>query len=231
MKPSKFLAKFKSLYLWGNLLAMAIVVALIAFGVKYGLDVYTHHGEEIRVPDIRHKAYPDAKHIAEGMGLRMEVGDTGYVKTLPAGYILEQSIEAGVAVKSGRLVRVTVNSAHTPTLSVPDVIENSSYREARAKLTAMGFRVGNPEYVSGERDWVYGITVRGQSVFTGQRVSVEDVLIIQVGDGLRDDADSIYYVEPDYADYDSIISVEADYGDDFIEVTEEDIQADTATGH
>lgn len=227
MKPSKILAKFKSLYLWGNLLAMAIVTALIALGVKYGLDVYTHHGEEIRVPDIRHKAYPDAKHIVEGMGLRIEVGDTGYVKTLPAGYILEQSIEAGVAVKSGRLVRVTINSAHTPTLAIPDIIENSSYREARAKLTAMGFRVGNPEYVSGERDWVYGIKVRGQSVFTGERVSVEDVLIIQVGDGLRDDADSIYYVEPEYADYDSLFE-DAGYGGDFIEVTEGSIEADTA---
>lgn len=220
------LSKLKDIYLWANLLAMVVVIILLGLGVKYGLDIYTHHGEEIAVPDVKHKAYPDAKHILEGKDLKMEVSDTGYVKTLPAGYILDQSIEPGTKVKRGRKVHVTVNSAHTPTLTIPDVIENSSYREARAKLTAMGFRVGNPEYISGERDWVYGIKARGRSVTTGDKVSVEDVLVIQVGDGQRDAADSIYYIEPEYAEYDSLFET-VDYDDDFTEVVEEEVVTDT----
>lgn len=198
MKTSVFFRKFKSLYLWGNLLAMAVVVAAVGAGVKYGLDLYTLHGEEIRVPDVRHRSFADAKHVLEGMGLLVEVSDTGYVKTLAPDCILEQSVAPGEIVKPGRKVLVVVNSASTPTLTLPDVIDNSSYREARAKLTAMGFKVGNPLYVSGEKDWVYGIKVRGRSVMAGQKVPVEDVLIIQVGDGMREETDTVMFADPVY---------------------------------
>ena len=33
-----------------------------------------------------------------------------------------------------------------------------------AKLTAMGFKLGAPEYIPGEEDWVYGILVKGKHV-------------------------------------------------------------------
>ena len=45
MKASEFFKKITSGYLWGNLFAMAVLLVLISLGVKYGLDVYTHHGE------------------------------------------------------------------------------------------------------------------------------------------------------------------------------------------
>ena len=64
------------------------------------------------------------------------------------------------------------------------------------KKTAMGFKLGMPEYISGEKDWVYGILVRGHHVMAGDRISVEDKLIIQVGNGKRDVSDSVDYVDP-----------------------------------
>ena len=54
--------------------------------------------------------------------------------------------------------------------------------------------------VPGEKDWVYGIKVRGRNVTNGSRVSVEDVLIIQVGDGMIDAADSVAFADPVYED-------------------------------
>lgn len=196
MTPSEFFKKFKSKYLWGNLIAMALVVILLGVGVRYGLDVYTHHGEAIRVPDMRYKKFADAEHILKNLGLEIVVTDTGYVRNLPADCILEQSPAFGVTVKSGRIVYVTINSAHSPTITIPDVIDNSSLREAMAKLTAMGFKLGQTEYVKGEEDWVYGILVKGKHVVAGDKVSVDDILIIQVGDGQRDVADSVSFVEP-----------------------------------
>lgn len=55
MTSSEFINKFKSKYLWGNIGAMILVLVLLCVGVKYGIDIYTHHGEAIRVPDIRYK--------------------------------------------------------------------------------------------------------------------------------------------------------------------------------
>lgn len=198
MKTSTFFRKLFSPMLWLNLLAMACVAVALCFGVKYGIDFYTHHGEKIRVPNVRNKSFADAEKILDNAGLEIAISDTGYVRALPPDCILEQSIVPGTIVKSGRVIYVVINASSTPTLTIPDVIDNSSYREARAKLEAMGFKVGEPQYVNGEKDWVYGIKVKDKLVGNGQKVSIDALLIIQVGDGLRSLGDSVYYTQPSY---------------------------------
>ena len=196
MTSSEFINKFKSKYLWGNLMAMVVVVALLCVGVKYGIDLYTHHGEAIAIPDIRHKSFADAQRILDDAGLEIEVTDTGYVKNLPPDCVLEQSPGPGEKVKTGHVIYVTINAGHTPTITIPDVIDNSSLREAMAKLTAMGFKLGPPQYIPGEEDWVYGILVKGRHVVAGDKVSIDAVLTIQVGNGQRDAGDSVNFVDP-----------------------------------
>lgn len=213
MKASEFFKKITSLYLWANLLAMACVVAVIGIGVKYGLDIYTHHGEAITIPNVKNKSFKDAQAIFENVGLEVVVSDTGYVKSLPPGCVLEQTPEAGERVKSGHLIYLTVNASKTPTITMPDIIDNSSLREAIAKLSSMGFKLGMPKFVSGEKDWVYGVIVNGKNVSAGAKISVEDSVYIQVGNGLRDLSDSVNYIDPIYIDESDLMS-----GDDFEEV-------------
>ena len=201
MEASEFIAKFKSKYLWGNLGAMALVVVLLCVGLKFGLEKYTHHGESIAIPNIKHKRLHDAERILGDLKLRIVVTDTGYVKTLPPDCILEQTPEAGEHVKSGHVVYVTINASRSPTITLPDVIDNSSLREAMAKLTAMGFKLGKPKYIPGEKDWVYGILVHGKNVTTGNKISIEDSLVIVVGNGSRDTTEDVDYVDPEYPDY------------------------------
>ena len=196
MTVSEFIGKFKSGYLWGNLAAMVAVVVLLAFGFKAAIGFNTHHGESIAVPKLIHKNSADAEHILNELGLTMEVTDTGYVKTLPPGCILEQSPAPGECVKSGHVIAVTVNAASSPTITLPDVIDNCSLREAMAKLTAMGFKLGQPEFIAGEKDWVYGILVKGRHVTSCDKIPVDDVLIIQAGNGMRSADDSVNYVDP-----------------------------------
>ena len=212
MTSSEFINKFKSKYLWGNLAAMFLVLMLLCVGVKFGIDLYTHHGEAIHVPDIRYKNIDDATRILDDAGLQIVVTDTGYVRSLPADCILEQSPVFGEVVKSGHVVYVTINSDHSPRITIPDVIDNCSLREAMAKLTAMGFKLGSPQYIPGEEDWVYGILVKGKHVVAGDKVSIDDVLVIQVGNGRRDAADSIDMVDPVYHDNNDVMEGEGDMG-------------------
>lgn len=197
MTISEFLGKFKSTYLWGNLAAMALVVVALALGFRFGIDLYTHHSESIPIPNILHKRYADAEQIVNSLGLEIEVSDTGYVRSLPPGAILEQTPGPGERVKSGHIIYVTINATHSPTITLPDVIDNSSLREAMAKLTAMGFKLGKPQSVPGEKDWVYGITVNGRHVVAGDKIPIDATLIIQVGDGQLDQSDDINYIDPD----------------------------------
>ena len=199
MKSSDFFGKLTSKYIWLNLAAMAAVLVVLAVGVKFGIDIYTHHGEAIPIPDIRRKSFADAKHILANAGLLIEVTDTGYVRTLPADCILEQSPQPGDRVKSGHVSYVIVNSGNTPTITMPDIIDNSSMREAMAKLRAMGFKVGPAQFIVGEKEWVYGATVNGRHVVAGDKIPVDAVVVLQVGNGSRSETDTtIDYVEPNY---------------------------------
>lgn len=209
MNGKEFLDKFKSTYLWANLLGMALVTIICVMGVRYGMDTYTHHGEAIAIPDVRRRSFEDAERVLRQLGFNVQVVDTGYVKTLPADAVLELSPEAGSRVKSGRTIYLTINASDSPVLTLPDVIDNCSFREAQAKLTTMGFLVGDPQYVTGEKDWVYGVKCGGKSLSAGDKVSIEDKVVLQVGSGTRDAAeevivtDAVYDNMPEHGDINS----------------------------
>ena len=220
MKSKDFFRKFMSLYLWGNLLAMAVVVCALFFGVKYGLNAYTRHDESIPVPDLTAMDFNKARTLLEMDELRIEVSDSGYNKRLPAHCILSQTPMHGTRVKRGRIIYVTVNAPSSPTVSIPDVIDNCSRREAEAKLTALGFRMLEPKYVAGEKDWVMGIVSRGRDVSTGDRISTEYPLMLILGNGAYD-TDDINLTNPkENEELEKFYLKGNTAADDFKEVTE-----------
>lgn len=183
MKAKEFFGKFCSKFLIWNLIAMALVVILLIVGVNYGLDWYTHHGESIRVPNIEGMRIAKARETMDELGLEIVVTDSGYNRRLPADCVLSQNPGAGLTVKSGHTIYVTINSSNSPSVAIPDVVDNSSYREAEAKLISLGFKVLPPQYVTGEKDWVYGVLCNGRRVTAGERVSIEQPLTLQIGSG------------------------------------------------
>lgn len=145
------------------------------------------------------------------------VSDTGYVKELPADCVLEQSPTPGTSVKVGHHINLIVNASSTPTLSLPDIVDNCSSREAMAKLKAMGFKVGMPQFVEGEKDWVYGITVDGQQRSAGDRIPVSKTVILQIGNGMLSAEDSIQVVDYNLNSHDGMGESDDDF-DDFVEI-------------
>ncbi len=178
-----FFRKIFSPILWGNLLAMGIVTVLLLFGVKYWLGQYTRHGEEIEVPNITNKMPDTAMLQLERLGLTAVIADSSYDRTLPAGIVMEQKPLAGAHVKAGREVQLTINSCNAPTMALPDILGNSSTREAQERLKQLGFKLGETQYVSGDKDWVYGMLVNGRPVYNGERVAIGATVTLQVGHG------------------------------------------------
>jgi beta-lactam-binding protein with PASTA domain len=216
MTTKQFFGKLLGGYLWGNLLAMLLVIVALCFGVKYGLEIYTHHGEGIKVPKVEGMYYSKAALLLESDGLRIVVSDSGYNKRLPADCILAQTPGAGSSVKQGHIIYVTVNSPSSPSFPIPDIVDNSSYREAEAKLMAMGFQVLPPKRVPGEKDWVYGIVSRGRRVGTGDMISTGAPLTLLIGNGQYGEDEDIDYAVPDM---DAITPDNGDI-DEFVEVEE-----------
>ena len=145
MKAKEFFGKFCSKFLILNLIAMLLVLFLLLVGVNYGLDWYTHHGESIKVPNLEGVKISKAREMIEEAGLVIVVTDSGYNKRLPADCVLSQSPDAGLTVKTGHVIYVTINSSSSPSVAIPDVVDNCSYREAEAKLVSLGFKVLPPQ--------------------------------------------------------------------------------------
>ena len=170
--------------MWGNLLAMVAVVVFLCVALVWWLSFYTHHGEGIEVPDFYGLTYVRAVEVGDNHGLILVANDSTYNKRLPAGSVVSQQPGAGMKVKEGRVVYVTINSLTMPRVVIPDLIDNSSYREAQAKLLALEFKLLPPKLVEGEKDWVYGIRCEGRNLATGDLVAKESTLTLVIGNGL-----------------------------------------------
>ena len=101
---------------------------------------------------------------------------------MPAGAVLEQKPAGGAKVKIGRTIYLTINTGEIPKITIPDIIDNSSFRQAEARLRALGFKLTEPEYIKGEKDWIYGVKYNGKELTSGAKIPREAVLTLCVGD-------------------------------------------------
>ena len=167
---------------WLNLIAMPAVVIAIIFGVLHWLDDYTHHGQSIIVPNVKGLPLQQAEAEFNKKNLKTVVIDSNFVKGMPAGAVLEQKPTSGAKVKTGRTVYLTTNTAEMPKVAIPDIIDNSSYRQAEARLRALGFKLTAPEIISGEKDWVYAVKYLEKELTNGEKIPRESVLTLIIGD-------------------------------------------------
>lgn len=173
----------KNRFFWLNLIAMGIVVAGAIWGTLHWLDNYTRHGQSVSVPNVKGLPLQAAENEINKLGLKAIAIDSNYVKGMPAGAVLEQTPEGSSKVKEGRTIYLTINTAEVPKIAIPDIIENSSSRQAEARLRAMGFKLTAPEWVEGEKDWVYGVKYKEKQLMSGDRIPRESVLTLCIGSG------------------------------------------------
>lgn len=179
---------FHSVIFW-NLVAMLVLVLAAAIGAWYWMDRFTHHGERLEVPNVKGMMLSDAEYALAHASLTAVVADSGYNRRLPAGTVLEQIPASGRFVKAGREIYLTVNSGQTPTIALPDIADNSSQQEAEERLRSMGFKLGPIEYAPGEKGWVMAVKSRGRTLRAGDRVPIDDPVVLVVGNNSSEDED------------------------------------------
>ena len=186
MTIKEFFSFRQNKYFWINIVAMIVVVALLLFGTLKGIDIYTHHGEAVVVPDVKGMTVGEAGKVFGNRGLVCIVSDSTYVKDKPAGCILDYNPAAGQKVKEGRIIYLTINAVNIPLQEVPDVADNSSLRQAEARILASGFKLNDIRYIAGEKDWVYGVEYRERMLAMGEKVPMGATLTLVVGNGEKE---------------------------------------------
>jgi beta-lactam-binding protein with PASTA domain len=184
MTFKEFFSFRKNISFWLNIVAMVVVGIGFIFGVLEWLDVYTRHGETVTVPNVREMTVEEAEKAFRQEGLVCVISDTRYVKNLAAGIVLDMKPNAGEKVKEGRTIYLTINTREVPLRAVPDVADNSSFRQAEAKLQSVGFKLTEVQLIPGEKDWVYGVKYQDRELSAGEKVPVGAALTLIVGDGL-----------------------------------------------
>ena len=181
MNFRKLLKKIKRPVVWGNILGLVVFITAFITGVMIFISNYTRHGESIEVPDLRGLKPKAAMMRLEALGLSGVVTDTGYVTTKPPYTLLEQSIAPGKHVKIGRTLTFTINGNGARPVLIPDLANNTSVREAEARLRTLGFTQIKYKYIDGDPDWVYSILVKGKEVYKNQRISIDQPVTLVVG--------------------------------------------------
>lgn len=171
----------KNRIFWLNILGMILFVVTIIYGVLKGIDVYTHHGESISVPEVQGMPSEKAIRILTETLLEPAIVDSCYVADILFGTVVDQKPIPGARVKESRQVYLTICTNKTPTRVIPDVIDNSSLREAQARMLAAGFRLTENNYITGEKDWVYGVRYRGKSLNSGAKIPIGSAVTLVVG--------------------------------------------------
>ena len=169
-----------------NLLLALTIIVLILLGLWFWLRSYTHHGEEINVPNLVGLYMPEAEPIAQTAGMVLIVTDSTFTNDVPLGAIAEQTPPADSHAKQDRPLYVVVNASCKRQVVLPDV-HDLSYRQATATLRSMGIRVSEDyEWEPSEyKDLVLDVKYNGESLPAGARVDegAEVTLVVGFGKG------------------------------------------------
>lgn len=188
MGIKKYFTGRTGLKFWLNILAMIVVLIGVPLGFFSLLGPYTHHGEKIKVPYVVGMSAYDAQMTLENAGLQGVVNDSDFMQGLPPGVILEQSPDTLAEVKSGRVISLKINLNGERLVKLPDLSGNSSLRQARAQLEAMGFKLAPDKIIDGyPKDLVVGIRQGTKELHSGEMVSKDRALTIMVGGGEMND--------------------------------------------
>jgi eukaryotic-like serine/threonine-protein kinase len=133
MDTAPIVRVFRIAWLLMLLVAVGLLSAILTMQVAI-------HGAEVQVPALKGMTTADARSVAAGLGLRLDVDNRYYSGDVAAGHILTQSPQAGTVVRREWRVRVA-ESLGAQRVDVPDAV-GANERVAELELRRAGLEVG-----------------------------------------------------------------------------------------
>lgn len=179
-KPKSFVKRHPILM---NALYIVLVTVVLGWCAMFFLDLWTLHGQEGVVPDVRNMPLYAASNTVQQTGLHPVVTDSIYDSFAKPGTVVEQTPIAGSKIKKDGTVYLTIVAFAPKMVTVPDFY-NVSERQARSLLEGLGIQdvrvVNIPSEYAG---LVMGARFNGVSLRPGARIPVSAVVTLEVGTG------------------------------------------------
>ncbi len=168
--------------------ALIALVVLLAGGYAclMMLDIFTNHGQEVKVPDVRYKPYTEAISLIEDAGLHYEI-DSIYNEDYRPGVVIDQSPNSGTMVKATRTVYLTVNMTTPPKVQLPKELSDMPGSDGVTMLKSLGFRNVNTDTIASDKlGLIIHVSVNGHRVALGSRAALNARITLSIGDGSMD---------------------------------------------
>lgn len=170
---------------------MAGVGVLLLFLAMYWLDIWTAHGHEAAVPDVKSLSYNEARIRLEADGFEVVLSDSVYDRNARPGEVVEQNPKVGAIVKPGRTIYLTINAIAPKNVTLP-ALTDISVRQATSILQGLGINnIVETSVVSEFKDLVIAVKRDGVPLSAGARIPVNSTIVLEVGDGMPDRIDSM----------------------------------------
>jgi serine/threonine-protein kinase len=143
------------------------------------MPVYTHHGQEMELPDITEHSLEDAQRILDAKGFKLIKDREKFDSNYPKGTVIFQNPAPYSKAKKGRRIYVTVSSGDRP-VTVPNLV-GVSERDAAFLLNRAGLILGSVS--TGFNDYYPSGVVYQQSVPAETDVQVRAMVDIIVSRG------------------------------------------------
>lgn len=182
-----------------------ILVSLVCLGwaTICFLDIWTHHGQVAKVPNVINMGFKEGVETLHEASLDVIVADSVYRKDLRGGTIVDVIPQPGAIVKANREVFITIVAFSAEPVVLDMQLTDISWRQAEAYLKAKGLKVQKQYVPSQYPDVVVAVRCRGKEVTLGDKVTIDDVITLEVGqvptpvappssDGLDDAINAIY---------------------------------------
>lgn len=180
-KPKNFVKRHPILM---NAIYIGVAAVMLGWMAMLFLDLWTFHGEERVVPDVRNNPLYSASNAVSQAGLHPVVTDSIYDSFAKPGTVVEQTPIAGSKVKKDGAVYLTIVAFTPKMITVPDFY-NVSVRQARSLLEGLGIKEVREVQVPSEyAGLVLGARFNGVALRPGARIPVSAVVTLEVGTGL-----------------------------------------------
>lgn len=188
-----------------NIMLMIITGIILFKLLMLFVASWTHHGEEVRVPEVSNVSLSTAINTLERNGFSYEVMDSVFESSVAPGYVVSQFPIAGSTVKSGRTVFLTIMSTSPKTVIVPDFM-NMSLRQTKSNFEGLGIKNIQINYVPYEQqDLVLGAKVDGRMLHRGERIPLDAKVILEVGEKIVEEFeedDTLYSIDNEFSESD-----------------------------
>jgi len=176
----------KSRVFFKHLAIAVVVVALLFWLTLKALDIYTHQGEALVVPNLTGIQYNELLKIDDADDFQFLIIDSVYDDHFQKGAIVLQDPPSGSKVKLGRKIYVTVVATQPEMVVVPDFVD-LSLRQALNELKANDLKLEKLEYIKNfARNAVLAQKFEGDTVPPGMEVQKGSSIELVLGKGVDD---------------------------------------------